>query len=47
LSDDFEMKDLDAVKKIIRMEIHRDSKAEKLYFHKKKSTLIKYLNTLV
>ena len=36
LSDDFEMKDLGAAKKILGMEIHRDQKANKLYLSQRK-----------
>ena len=36
LSDDFEMKDLGEVKKILGMEIHRDLKATKLYLSQRK-----------
>jgi hypothetical protein len=36
LSEEFEMKDLGATKKILRMEIHRNRKAGKLYLSQKK-----------
>ena len=36
LSDEFEMKDLGAAKKILGMEIHRDQKAGKLYLSQRK-----------
>jgi hypothetical protein len=36
LGDEFEMKDLGVVKKILGMEIHRDRKVGKLYLSQKK-----------
>ena len=36
LSDEFEMKDLGAVKKILGIEIHRDRKADELYLSQRK-----------
>jgi DNA-binding transcriptional regulator YiaG len=45
LSDEFEMKDLGAAKKIQGMEIHMERKAGKLYLSQRK--YIQYLNVLV